>query len=274
MMRIDIDKVLKERMPRHYRYIPPCVVRWLKHIICQDDMNALLEHNASLQGADFAQGVINDLGVTFEIRGDRPTPTNRRVILVSNHPLGGLDGLVMACAARQLYGDKYPAKFVVNDLLNFIEPLRPIFLGINKHGKQSRESAENIDEAFAGEYPIIMFPAGLVSRRGRDGIVSDLPWRKMAVVRAISAQRDIIPVHFSGHNSEFFYKFAHLRTQLGMRFNIEMVRLPKEVFLSKGAHFVLTFGNAVPWQSLKGGRYAYAQAEELRSIVYELPSRK
>lgn len=273
-MRIDIDEVLRQRLPRHYRYIPRWVINRLADVICQDRLNYLLERNASRQGADFAESIVKDLGVTYDIRGERPAPSHRRVIFVSNHPLGGLDGLVLATVAKGIYGGVTPAKFVVNDLLNFVEPLRPIFLGVNKHGAQSREKVEDIDSAFAEDIPIVMFPAGLVSRMGSDGSIADLEWRKMSVVKAISSHRDIIPVHFSGENSKFFYKFARLRTQLGLRLNIEMVRLPKEVFLSEGAHFTITFGKPIPWQTLRGGKDALSQAAELRTIVYELPSLK
>lgn len=274
MMQIDIDTVLRERLPRHYRFIPRCVVGWLERLICQDELNALLRRNGELQGADFARAVIGDLGVTYSLAGQMPDPSRRRVVLVSNHPLGGLDGLVLASAVADIYGREPAAKFVVNDLLNFVEPLRPIFLGVNKHGAQSRGSVSDIDTAFDSDMPIVMFPAGLVSRRGDDGTIADLRWGKMSVVKAISSHRDVIPVHFSGENSSFFYKFARLRTRLGLKFNIEMVRLPKEVFLSRGSHFTLTFGAPIPWESLRGGRDAVGQAEKLRSIVYELPRQK
>lgn len=273
-MQIDIDTVLRERMPRHYRFIPRMAVRWLERLICQEQLNDLLRRNGALQGADFARAVLDDLGVTYSLEGQVPDGAHRRVVLVSNHPLGGLDGLVLASAAKDIYGEKSPAKFVVNDLLNFVEPMRPIFLGVNKHGVQSRGSVSDIDRAFDSDLPIIMFPAGLVSRRGDDGTVADLRWGKMSVIKAISSHRDIIPVHFSGENSPFFYKFARLRTRLGLKFNIEMVRLPKEVFLSRGSHYTLTFGAPVTWESLRGGRDAVWQAEQLRSIVYELPRQK
>jgi putative hemolysin len=273
MMRIDIDNVLRERAPRYHRYIPRWMVRWLERTICQDRLNYILEHNYPATGADFADGALNDMGVTYDLAGQLPDPSRRRVILVSNHPLGGLDGLVLASAARRIYGGSAEdVKFVVNDLLDFVEPLRPIFLGVNKHGSQSRAGADSIDKAFAGDEPIIMFPAGLVSRMGKDGKIADLDWHKMAVVRAISYHRDIIPVHFSGENSRFFYKFAQLRSRLGLRFNIEMIRLPKEMILSEGSHFTITFGAPVPWTELRGGKEALAQADKLRSIVYKLPS--
>ena len=268
-MRIDIDSVLRERLPRHYRYIPKWLIHKLESVICQDELNHLLTHNGHLTGAPFARGVIEDLGVTYELRGSLPEPAHTRVILTSNHPLGGLDGLVLATATAELYPTQTP-RFIVNDILEAVEPLRPIFLGVNKHGSQDRSKAQRIDEAFSSADPIVMFPAGLVSRRGPSGTIADLEWHKMAVVKAISSGRDIIPVHFSGQNSEFFYKFASLRQRLGLRFNVEMIRLPREVILSRGSHYVITFGEPVPCSTLRGGREATAQAAELREMVYRL----
>lgn len=268
-MKIDIDEVIRLRAPRYYRFIPRFIIRVLEKFIHQDGLNTLLSNNSHLTGADFAEGVIRDLSVDYRIEGDFD-PSARRVIFVSNHPLGGLDGLVLASAVKKLYGGNGNMKFVVNDLLTFVEPLRTIFLGINKHGDQSREAVEALDNAFSGPEPIVMFPAGLVSRRLSNGSIADLEWRKMVVNKAISSQRDIIPVNFSGENSKFFYNFAHLRTRLGLKFNIEMVRLPAEIFLKEGHTFTITLGSPIAWQSLKGGKEAQAQADSLRETVYRL----
>lgn len=87
---------------------------------------------------------------------------------------------------------------------------------------------------------------------------------------AVRFQRDIIPTFFSGQNSKFFYNFAKLRTRLGLKFNVEMIRLPKEVFLSQGKNYTITVGEPIPWQSLANGSSARRQAEDIRNIVYNL----
>lgn len=243
-------------------------MRWLEGFIRQDGLNELLEKGEGLEGADFADSVITNLGVTYEVKG-HTEGLGRRVVFVSNHPLGGLDGLVLCSMVRKLYGDG-AMKFIVNDLLTYVEPLRSVFLGVNKHGAQSRESAEGIEKAFAGDDPMLMFPAGMCSRRGVDGKIRDLEWNKMVVNKAISSHRDIIPVHFSGENSQFFYKFARLRTRLGLKFNLEMVRLPAELFEKRGTCFTVTIGEPIPWDTLEGGRGASAQAAKLRETVYNL----
>lgn len=268
-MRIDIDEVLRTRVPRHYRFIPRFLIRALENIVCQEKLNWLLTHNASKTGVDFCKGVIDDLEVKYNVYGSLPAD-DTRVIIVSNHPLGGLDGMILADMVSRQYGGRKDVKFVVNDLLTFVEPLRPIFLGVNKHGKQSRESAARLEDAFMGNDPMVMFPAGLVSRRGADGVIADLRWNKMVVNKAVSSKRNIIPLHFGGQNSRFFYKFAQLRARLGLKFNIEMIRLPREVFESAGKTFDIRIGKPIPWESLRIGSEAQTQADLLRDEVYRL----
>lgn len=267
-MRIDIAEVLRQRAPVVARWMPGALLRGLEKTICQDRLNYLLERGDGLYGADFAESVINNLGVTFGVEGE-VDPARRRVIFASNHPLGGLDGLVLCAMVKKLYGSG-EMKFIVNDLLTFVEPMNTVFIGINKHGAQSRDAAKAIDDAFYGDGPILMFPAGLCSRRGADGSVRDLQWNKMFINRAISSRRDIIPVHFSGENSSFFYKFARLRARSGLKLNIEMIRLPREIFTNSGKHFTVKLGAPIGWDTLRGGKEALRQAAEVRDIVYNL----
>lgn len=272
-MRIDVDGVLRQRMPRHYRYIPKFAVRWLERTICQKKMNALLEHNKGKCGAGFCRGVIDYLGVGYKVSGEanlRPEEDCRPVI-VSNHPLGGLDGMILIDYVTSVYGGN--VKFVVNDLLMAIKPLADVFVPINKHGKQSRMSSMTLDAAFAGNDPIIIFPAGLVSRRQSGGRVEDLQWRKMFVNKCSEYHRNVIPAFFDGENSPFFYKFAKLRTGIGLRFNIEMIYLPREVFLSAGSNYSIKIGKPIGWETLDAGKGALAQAEEIKQIVYNLKDR-
>lgn len=272
-LRIDVDAVLQRRASRYYKYIPGKVIRWLERTIRQDDLNYLLLHNGDSEGVDFCRGVIRDLGITYDVHGNFPAAADTRPVIVSNHPLGALDGLILSMVVADAYGRK-DIKFVVNDLLHAVVPLRPIFLPVNKHGAQSREASRAIDEAFAGDAPIIMFPAGMVSRRGADGRIADLKWHKMAVQKTISSGRNIIPVYFSGHNSSFFYKFARLRTVLGLKFNIEMIYLPREIFNSREAHYDIYVGPTIENGRLRGGRDAQSQADELRAAVYALADRE
>ena len=268
IIRIDLDTVLRQRLPRHYRFIPSPLVRWMERIICQDQLNEMLRVNHGLRGADFCRGVLRHLGITYQVSGMANLPESGRAIFVCNHPLGGLDGMILIDMLSQRYGPG--VRFVVNDLLMAVEPLSEVFLPVNKHGRQSRTSTAQIDSTFASDAPIIIFPAGLVSRKQKDGSIADLRWRKMFINKAVSTGRDIIPIYFNGQNSSFFYNFAKTRTRLGLKFNIEMVRLPAEIFRCRGAEFTIRVGRPVSASTLKGGAAAQAEADAIRSIVYNL----
>lgn len=269
-LQIDLRKVLSDKLGRRARYIPGFFIRRLEKTICVEQLNELLRNNYPKTGAEFCRGVFNDLDVTIRAVGTEnlPPASNRRVVIVSNHPLGGLDGMALIDFFSTYYGGCI--HFIVNDLLMAVKPLNDVFVPINKHGAQSRDSVHVVDELFAGNDPILIFPAGLVSRLGNDGSIYDLDWKKMFVNKAISSHRDIIPVFFSGENSNFFYKFARRRKKLGLKFNIEMIYLPREVFRSAGKAFTIVCGKAIPYTTLKGGSQADATALDIKNRVYEL----
>lgn len=269
-LRVAVGDTLKERMPKYSRYIPGVLVKWLEHTIRQDELNGILERTRGKRGAGFCRAVLKDLGVTYDVKGEELLPKDRRVIIVSNHPLGALDGIVMIDWIHRVYGGE--VKFVVNDLLMAVKPLKEVFLPVNKHGRQSREATTDVDEYFAGDDPIIIFPAGLVSRKGKKG-VRDLKWQKMFINKAVQYGRDIIPVYFDGRNSSFFYNFAKLRTRLGLKFNIEMIYLPREIFKSRNAHFTLKVGNPLSHTIFRGGKQASEEARRVKRMVYNLKTK-
>lgn len=269
-LQLDLGQVLKSKLGKKARFVPRALVRRLEKTICVERLNKLLADNHPKTGAEFCRGVFKDLDVTVDVRDveNLPSPSDRRVVIVSNHPLGGLDGMALIAFFERYYGGRI--HFLVNDLLMAVTPLKDVFVPVNKHGAQSREAIRRIDTLFAGDDPILIFPAGLVSRLKQNGTVSDLEWKKMFVNKAISSHRDIIPVHFSGHNSDFFYKFARRRKRLGLKFNIEMIYLPREIFNSQGRTFTVTCGKPIAWQSLKGGKDAASTASEIKERVYSL----
>jgi putative hemolysin len=269
-IKINLQEIIRERLGARSRYVPRFVVSGLERLIHQDDLNAMLEANRGKEGADFCAGVLDHLNVKVNVTNPEAMPDarNRRVLLVCNHPLGGLDGMSLIALLTRHYG--CDVKFVVNDLLMAVEPLRCVFLPINKHGSQSRQSLEAIDNAFAGDEPIIIFPAGLVSRMSKGGRIKDLEWQKMFVNKAIKYQRDIVPMHFGGHNSMTFYRAAQWRKRLGIKFNFEMILLPREVFGCRDKTFNLTIGQVIAKEQLHGGSQAYEQAQLIKEYVYKL----
>lgn len=270
-LRIDIDQVLRQRLPRHYGRIPRFVVNWLKRTICQDELNRVAANVFPRRGVEAAAMALQEFGVTIEVEGADNVPDDGRFVFASNHPLGGLDGLALISVLGRRYEGK--VRFVVNDLLSAIEPLEDLFLPVNKHGRQSRECARLIEEQCAGDNQIIAFPAGLCSRMRSGGEVHDLKWNKFFVTHAVKYRRDIVPVYFEGRNSMFFYRLAKLRERLGLKFNIEMIYLPSEMIKSRNSVFRIRFGKPISWTTLSVAQAAQ-EASRICDIVYAMAPRK
>lgn len=269
-IQIDLHKVLRDKLGRRARYIPGFAVDAVARMICQDRLNEMLRVNHPRRGKEFCQGVLEHLGISVRVANPEKLPdrAHRRLIIVSNHPLGGLDGIALIKLLSEHYGDDI--RFVVNDLLMAVEPLSEVFLPVNKHGAQDRDAIAAINEAMASDAPVMVFPAGLVSRRGDKGEIRDLEWHKMFVLKARQYKRDVLPLFFSGENTPFFYRLARLRTKLGLKFNIEMLRLPAEIFKSCGKEYTVAVGDVISYTEFRGGLEATGEAARVKEAVYSL----
>lgn len=268
-VRIDLDAVLARKLGGKARWVPGFVVDWLKRTVHQDELNDILSRYPGLEGAPFCEAIIREFDLDVEVRFPfgEPDRQNRRVIIVSNHPLGGLDGMALIAFFTKFYGVE--PMFVVNDILMAVQPLRRLFIPVNKHGAQSRRNLAALEEQMAGDRPIIVFPAGLVSRMDGSGRIRDLKWNKMFVAKAVQHRRDVVPVFFEGRNSQSFYRLALWRKRLLVPFNIEMLYLPDELMQARGKHFAITVCSSIGWQSFVGERPAVA-AKKIKDLVYTL----
>ena len=264
---INIKEVLRTKAPKLSRKIPGFVVTLLEKIIHQKRMNDFLKKNNGAEGVDFMNNLINYLRITYQIEGKENIPENGRFIFASNHPLGGLDGVCLSAVLGTKYNEKI--KYLVNDILYFLEPVQNIFVPINKHGAQAKGGAQAINNALASDDQILTFPAGLCSRKQK-GKITDLEWKKMFIIKAVEYQRDVIPVHFKAKNSAFFYRLANIRKRLNIKFNIEMLFLPSEMFKSEGGKFTIHFGKPIPWQTFDSSKTPIAWAQEVKKTVYQL----
>lgn len=171
------------------------------------------------------------------------------------------------------YGDEN-IRFLVNDMLMNVDPLKNIFLPINKFGKQGKAYAQIINEKMISDCQIFQFPAGLCSRLQDNGRIEDLEWQKSFVAKAIDSKRDIVPVFFEGHNSRKFYKTARWRKKLGIKFNLEQILLPSELCKARGSNYKIIFGKPIQWNSLsESGKTHKELASEIRDLSYKLSKR-
>jgi putative hemolysin len=209
------------------------------------------------------------LGITYRVNGAELLPAEGRYIFVSNHPLGGLDGMVFI---KELSSHYSSVKFPVNDILLYLKNYSGIFVPVNKHGALGREAARLIEDAYASDSQILYFPAGICSRRNK-GVIKDLPWQKSFVAKAVQYNRDVVPCYFSGRNSSFFYNLASLRTRLGIKANLEMLYLADEMFKQKGKDLDLVFGEPIHWQTFDRSKSQLEWADWVRNKTYDLRSR-
>ncbi len=238
---LDIARVLKQKNPKLYRWIPGFVLAYLRRIVHQKELNSIVRKYGDLTGVDFLVGALKEMGVTTTTSGNQTWEGNDKLLFVANHPLGGLDGMAFMAVVGKVLPD---IVFPVNDILMHIPNLRPLFIPVNKHGRNSH-LVKALDDAFASKAPILYFPAGLCSRKQNNQIV-DLEWKKTIVSKARLHQRSIVPVHINGKNSSFFYNLARWRLRLGIKANIEMLFLVDEMFKQKGQTIHLGFGKPIP----------------------------
>lgn len=259
---INIEQVLKSKGIHH---APRFLIRFLKKIVHQDELNAILAQCGDLEGYEFAQKVLELLNVRYRIHSPENLPKdNGRYIFASNHPLGGLDGLILIALIGKEMGD---VRFVVNDLLMFVKPLEPIFVPVSKFGRINQKNADKINSAFKSDAQMLYFPAGLCSRLV-NGKVMDLEWKKTFVTKAVEYHRDIVPIHFSGRNSIFFYRLAKIRKFLGIKFNIEMMFLVDEMFKQKGKTFDIHIRKPIPVTSITKVKSLTEWTKHIRDLSY------
>lgn len=276
---LDLDKVLRSKAPN--LRLPSFVKSLLKRILHIDQMNAFYDTHKGIYDFDFARIYLRDgLGCDAAIEGAERIPSGEQPLLfVSNHPLGGLDGIILAL----LIGEKrdYRVRLIVNDMLLYIRPLAGIFVPVNKVGKQSREYAQLQLELWNSDLDVLTFPAGACSRLqdvpsacpycgSHKKIISDLEWKHSFIRQAVKTKRDVVPIYFEGHNSQFFYRLAYWRKKLGIKTNIEMLFLVDEMYRSKGKHFRVHVGKPIPYTTFDNSRTPSEWAQWVKEQVYSL----
>ena len=268
IFQINLDEIIRSKVGKSKKKPPRFVIRFLSWLIKEDNLNDFLRFNGHSTGVETMDNAVEYFNVTLELLNKENIPTTgEKLIFVSNHPLGGLDGICLSSVLGTVFDKKI--KYLVNDLLYFIEPLKPIFVPVNKHGAQAKGGVQAINDAFSGDNQIITFPAGLCSRK-QNGRIVDTEWKKMFVTKSIEYKRDVVPVYFEARNSNFFYNLANIRKVLKLKFNLEMLFLPREMFKSKGKTFRIHFGKPVSWQFFDDSKTHQDWANWMKEQVYSL----
>ncbi len=270
VMQIDVADMIRSKSPKLAKKLPRFAINLIRKLVHEREVNEILAKANGATGIDFVNIGIESLDIKRKVSGFENIPSEGRFIFVANHPLGGLESLVMMQTIAEKFSD---FKFVVNDLLMFVEPMKPVFVPINKVGKQSRQNAELLNELYASDKQMLYFPAGLCSRKIKGEIV-DLQWQKSFIVKAKEFKRDIIPIYIGGRNSNAFYSLANWRKRLKIKFNIEMTFLVHEMFKQRGQTISLTIGKPIPYTTFDQTKTPTEWAEWVKAETYRLKDQK
>ena len=267
---VDIEKILRGKLGSKARWVPGPLVSWLKKIAHEDTVNGFLWEARDLKGTPWLEATLRHLDTKIEVEGMEnlpPKDDGKLYTFVSNHPMGGIDGVALGVVIGKQYDDRF--RYLVNDLLMNLPGLAPLCIPINKTGNQSRSFPAMVEAGFKSDYHMLMFPAGLCSRR-QDGVIRDLPWKKTFISKSVETHRDVVPIHFGGRNSDFFYRLSNICDRYVKKVNIAMLFLVDEMYKNTGNTFHVKIGKPIPWQTFDKSKTPTEWAEFVKEQVYRL----
>lgn len=270
-LQFDIRAIIREKAPK--AHVPGFLIRYLERIVHVKQMNAFLRKYPDLEGYEFIRRVLDEeLCCTASIKGVENIPTdNKPVIFASNHPLGGLDGMIIAQMIHESRKEKRELKVIVNELLMFMKPIAGLWAPVSKTGSLSKEQVLQQQAMWESGTDVMTFPAGACSRLQRINhtwLIRDLEWQKNFIQRAREYHRDIVPIYFEGQNSRFFYALAYIRKLLHIPVNIEMLYLVDEMYGARGKHFRVHVLPPIPYTTFDNSKTPKQWAQYVKSIVY------
>lgn len=263
---IDVSRLIKSKNPKLLKWLPRFVINYLKRILHQEEINAFLKVNKEKRNLEFCDEVMKYFNITVQVNGIHSIPKTGPVILVMNHPLGGMDGIAFISAIMRYRPD---LKFIVNDLLMNVENLKDLFIGVNKHGKNNVSVRTQINNAFDADHALCIFPAGLVSRK-KNGQIRDLEWKKTFVNYARLLNRQVVPIYIDGKLSPFFYRLYSFRKFLGIKANIEMLYLSNELFKQRDCLITFHIGQAINSKDFYANLNEVQAAQKYKKAVYDI----
>ena len=264
---IDVEEVIRNKNPRILKFIPGFLLSYIKRILHQDDVNDFIRRHGHKTSFDFVDAIITEFGPIVTFEGLENIPVSGGAIIAANHPMGGLDAMALLQVIQKKRLDQ---KFIVNDVLLSIKSLGNLFIGVNKHGKNSGIVLDKIDNYYDSETLVLIFPAGLVSRKQNGGIISDLEWKKSFITKAKRFNKPVIPVHISGQNSNFFYNLSRWRERLGIKINLEMFYLMDEMYHQSGKSIHVKIGKPIDPLAFDKQFTDQEWAQRVKKQVYEL----
>lgn len=243
---IDIQKEIEKKFPKikeKENVLKKSLLKIAKKIVHEDSINQFLSQNSHLKGFDFVDAVLDyfDFDYTISSNDLQNIPSTGKVIIIANHPLGGLDALCLLKLIGQIRKD---VKILANDFLVGFEALHSLMIPLdNFKDRQSKESIKKIYEALKNEEAIIIFPAGEVSRATPKG-VKDPAWNKGFLNFAKNSNSAILPIFLDAKNSKTFYTISLINK------TFSTLLLSNEMFNKKSKNINIKIGQIIPSENI------------------------
>ena len=262
---LDLNEILGPKMSAK---LPGFAKRFLRKRLHMDQINDCIMKAEHYAGAGFFDEALNYIGITYKTRGEENLDLSKNYIFACNHPLGGPEALIIGSVFRRIYGDGF--KGPANQILYNMKPLQEFFVPVKvQAGRQSRDIADRFAQMFESDCQVLVFPAGLCARTFK-GVITEMPWKKMFITQARKYERDVVPVHISGHNSKWYFFLSWLSRTLKLKMNLGMLFLVDELFNKAGEEFVITFGKPIPYTDFDSSRTDLQWADYVKEIVKKL----
>lgn len=265
MKYIDVEKSIDESNSKFLKKLPRFVIKFFIWVVRQDELNRILNKYSEEIGLPFLRAMIKEFNLNLEIEGLENLPDSSRCIFVANHPFGIIDGLIITHIAGEKYGS---LKAIGNDAFVMVPNLRPLIAEVNVFGKNSKQHVMALDELYSSDVTITHFPAGEVSRIYH-GKVQDCDWQKSFVSKVVTKKRIIVPIRFYGRNSRLFYTIFILRRMLGIKMNIELMLLPREMFRKRNKTIRVKIGKPISYETFDDSKNHYDWAQWVKTEVYK-----
>jgi len=242
---IDVEASVISKYPKIESLPRPIVAPFFyafKKIIHQNDINGFLEQKHYSGPFAFVESVLEHFNFSYKFSSNQieNIPATGRVVIIANHPLGGLDAVSLIHLVKRVRPD---IKIVANDMLMNIEQLKGILVGINTFGETvAKTSIQQIYDTLENEEAVIVFPSGEVSRARPNGI-KDTQWHKGFLKFATKTMSPIVPIYINARNSTLFYTVSSINKK------ISTVLLPHEMFKQKNGSLEFTIGEIIPYKS-------------------------
>lgn len=243
---IDVQKEIEKKFPnlsKKQNFLKKSLFNIAKKIVHEDSINHFLTQNSHLKGFDFVDAVLDyfDFDYTVSSSDLQNIPTTGKVVIIANHPLGGLDALCLLRLVGQVRKD---VKIVANDFLVGFEALNSLLIPIDNYKiRQSKNDIKKIYESLDKEEAVIIFPAGEVSRATTKGI-KDPSWSKGFLSFAQNSNSPILPIFLDGKNSKTFYTISVLNK------TFSTLLLSHEMFKKKSKRIAIKIGKIIPFENI------------------------